>query len=112
MQVPPVIAKVYDLQIWLMQQVPKFPRSHRFVLGDRIQTQALDILELLIEAAYSRDKTAQLRRAGIQIEKLRYLMRLSKDMEFLPIKSYEFVATQLDEIGRMVGGWQRHQEGR
>ena len=110
--IPPVIAKLYDLILWLMEQVPKFPRSHRFVLGDRIQTLALDIQDLLIEAAYTRDKTAQLKRATLQLEKLRYLIRLSKDLNFLSIRRYEFVATHIDEIGRMVGGWLRQQEAR
>ena len=46
--VPVVITKHYDLMLWLLQQVPKFPRSHKFVLGDRIQNHALDILESLL----------------------------------------------------------------
>jgi hypothetical protein len=52
-----VITKHYDLLLWLMQQVPKFPRSHKFVLGDRIQNHVLDELECLIEAAYSKQCT-------------------------------------------------------
>lgn len=32
--------------------VEKFPRSQKFQLGDRIQTTALAVLELLIEATY------------------------------------------------------------
>ena len=111
-QIPPVISKVYDLIIWLLKQVVKFPRSHRFVLGDRIQNLVLDILELLIEAAYTRNKTALLKRTGIQLEKLRYLIRISKDLEFLSLRRYEFVANQIDEVGRMVGGWLRQQEKR
>lgn len=111
-EIPPVIAKVYDLLLWLMGQVPKFPRSHRFVLGDRVQHLVLDVLELLIEAAYSREKAALLRRANLQLEKLRYLIRVSKDLQFLSLRRYEFAAAQLDEVGRMVGGWLRQQEER
>ena len=76
--VPPVVSKVYDLMLWLSPLVAKFPRSHRFVLGDRIQHLVLDILDLPIEAAYTRDKAGLLRRAAIQVEKLRYLMRAAK----------------------------------
>lgn len=81
--VPIVITKHYDLLLWLMKQVPKFPRSHKFLLGDRIQTQALDILECLIEAAYSKNKQAPLKKAGLAMETLRYLVRCAHDMEFL-----------------------------
>ena len=32
-----VITKVYDLVLWSCERVAKFPRSHRFTLGDRIE---------------------------------------------------------------------------
>ena len=108
--VPAVIHKVYDLLMWLMGRIAKFPRSHRFVLGDRMERLVLDVLELLIEAVYTREKRDMLRRAGIQIEKLRYLVRASKDLQFLSVQQYEFVSRQIDEVGRMVGGWHRQQQ--
>ena len=95
-----------------MKQLPNFPRSHRFVLGDRIENIVLEVLELLIEAAYTRDKAALLKRTSIQLEKLRYLIRISKDMTFISLRQYEFASKQIDEVGRMVGGWLRQQEGR
>ena len=64
-EVPPVISKFYDLVLSLLDQIPKFPRSHRFVLGDQVQCLILDIIDLLIEAAYSREKVEFLRRPGI-----------------------------------------------
>ena len=110
LDVPPVISRVYDLTLWLLNCISKFPRSHRFVLGDRIETVALEVLELLIEAAYTRNKVALLKRAGIQLEKLRYLIRMSKDLRFLSVRQYAHVSEQIDEVGRMVGGWLRQQE--
>jgi hypothetical protein len=110
--VPPVITKLYDLILWLMQQIPKFPRSHRFVLGDRIEQGVLDVLELLIEAAYTRNKADLLKRTNLQLEKVRYLIRLSKDLELLSLRQYHYVAQHIDEVGRMVGGWLQQQERR
>lgn len=107
--VPVVITRHYDLMLWLMQQVTKFPRSYKFVLGDRIQTQALDILEQLIEAAYSREKREVLRHAGLGVEKLRYLIRCAHDLELFDERRYLYITSQLDEVGRMIGGWQRTQ---
>ncbi|ETW97546.1 MAG: hypothetical protein ETSY1_22235 [Candidatus Entotheonella factor] len=78
--VPPVIDKLYDLILWMLPHIAKFPRSQRFVLGDRIERSMLDVQDLLIEAAYSRRKTELLRQANIQLEKIRYLIRLAKDL--------------------------------
>lgn len=55
------ITKLYDLLLWMIPKLEKFPRSQKFLLGERIETLMLDILERLIEAAYSRSKTAPLR---------------------------------------------------
>ena len=45
---PTAVTKAYDLLLWLINHVGKFPRSHRFVLGDRIESRMLTVLELLI----------------------------------------------------------------
>ena len=32
---PAAVTKAYDVLLWLINHVGKFPRSHRFVLGDQ-----------------------------------------------------------------------------
>ena len=53
----------YQFLLWLGPTLEKFPKSHKFTLGDRIQNQALDVLEALIEATYTREWVLHLRRA-------------------------------------------------
>jgi hypothetical protein len=55
-----VIPKAYDLVLWLIPRLKEFPRDQRFLLGDRIETAALDVLCLLIEANYRREKAGVL----------------------------------------------------
>ena len=38
---PTAVMKAYDVLLWLITHVGKFPRSHRFVLGDRIESRML-----------------------------------------------------------------------
>lgn len=71
------------------------------------QTTALDVMERLIEAAYSRDKAAILATANLGLEKLRFLFRLALDLRCTDMRRYEFAARAIDEIGRLVGGWLR-----
>ena len=91
--------------LWLVPTVDKFPRSQKFVLGDRIETIALDVLERLIEATYSRARENLLIQANLGIEKLRYLFRISSELHYMDLRRYEHAARALDEVGRMVGGW-------
>ncbi len=48
-----VILKHYDFVLWLLPKISKFPRDHKFLPGDRIETLLLDILSDLITANYS-----------------------------------------------------------
>ena len=108
----PVILKLYDLALWTMNHTARFPRHHRYSLGQRLDGTLLDLLDVLIEARYVREKARMLDRANVLLERLRFLMRLAKDMQVLPLKSFEFQANAVEEIGRMIGGWRRHAAGR
>lgn len=103
----PALEKCYHFVLWLIPAVEKFPRAQRFLLGDRMQTTGIDVLEGLIEATYSREVTAILTRVNLQLEKLRFLFRLAKDLRYLDLKRYEFAARAMDEVGRLVGGWMK-----
>lgn len=106
---PPVVTKMRDLLTWLLERVAGFPRSYRFVLGERIGNLALDVLEKLLEATYSAQKRAVLQRANLDLEKLRHLLRSAFELKCINIRQYEYVAYEIDEVGRMVGGWIKQQ---
>jgi hypothetical protein len=51
-----VVGKAYDLVLWIVQKVEKFPKSYRFRVGQRLIDTALDLLLLLVEAAYGQNR--------------------------------------------------------
>ena len=53
----PALEQTYRFLLWLIPTVDKFPRKHKFLLGDRIQATALEVLEGLIEATYTTNAT-------------------------------------------------------
>ena len=100
-----VVVKTYDFILWLLPHLAKFSRDHRFTLGNRMEEGAQDILELLVEASYTREKRELLRKANMRLERLRYLVRLAKDMKQMSLSQYEFAAHAMQEIGMEIGGW-------
>ena len=102
---PVAVTKAYDIVLWLVNHVGKFPRSHRFTLGDRIETKMLTVLELLIRATYSRDKKTYLDQANVELQVLRLLIRLGKALGFTSVKQYEHISGELLGLGQQVGGW-------
>ena len=102
-----VITKTYDLILWSCNHTSKFPRNHRFVLGERIERNLYGLLEILIRAKYARNKAKLLEEANLALEVLRFQMRLAKDLECLKVNSYGHASKSIDDIGRQVGGWLR-----
>jgi hypothetical protein len=100
-----VITKTYDLILWSCNHTGKFPRNHRFVLGERIERNLYDLLETLIQAKYTRQRQPLLEKANLMLEILRFQMRLAKDLQCLKVESYGFAAKTIDEIGKLIGGW-------
>jgi hypothetical protein len=106
---PPIVTKAYDLACWLLPRVNDFPRSYRFILGDRVITVTLDLVEGLIDASHLREKRATLEVVSMQLNRLRFLIRLSKDLKLLTASRYEYAARAMNEIGAMLGGWLKQQ---
>jgi hypothetical protein len=103
-----VIQKAYDLIAWAVPAIGKFPRSHRFVLGERMEEALYDLLDLLIEAKYYPGRRAALlRQANVLLERFRFQMRLAEDLQCLGLKQYEHLSVLLLEVGRLVGGWEK-----
>ena len=103
------ITKTYDLVLWLLPHIAKFPREHRFTLGNRLEEGVLEILETLVEASYAKEKVLLLQKANLRLERVRYLLRLSKDLRLITVKQYEFASESLLSIGKEVGGWLKRQ---
>lgn len=92
---------------WLVPVLEQFPRSQRFLLGDRLQGLALDLLEALVEAQYRKAPRAELQRANLLLEKQRLLWRVAYNLRHADVRRYEHAAREIDEIGRRIGAWLR-----
>jgi hypothetical protein len=106
----PIFVRWLDFLTWLLPTTEKFPHKVRFTFANRIDTLALDIVEDLVEARYSRNKRPPLMRANLRLEKLRVLLRLCHTLGYLPHARYEHAMRAINEVGRMLGGWQRAQD--
>ena len=102
-----VIQRAYELVKWTCQHTARFPRSHRFILGERLERRLYTLLETLIQARYSRDRRDLLRQANLHLEVLRFQFRLAHDLQCLRTNSYGFASELVAQVGAMVGGWSK-----
>ena len=100
-----VIEKTEALLVWTLNHITKFPRSHRYGIGLRLEMRICDILDLLIRAKYNKDRLTILQQTNVELEQLRFLFRTVKDVKCLSIDSYGSASRFVNEVGVLVCGW-------
>lgn len=108
----PIIQKTYDLILWYVPILNNLPRSHRFILGDRIAIGLYDLLDSLIQARFAHHKLPILAPLNSKLDILRHQTRLLLDFDLLPPNRYEYAGQRLNDIGTDLGGWIKHQRTR
>jgi len=95
----------YDLMLYSFPIIGRFPKEQRFVLGQQIETAMLEIGKMIVHANKLRQKREKLYELDIALEKLRFLIRLSKDLKMMSVSKYGHHCERIDEIGKLLGGW-------
>lgn len=115
-QETPLFTKTFDLLVYLLPASEKFPKSQRFVLGRRLQEISLGFLDLLLAArkCSARERPGLLRQADVELDRLRYTVRLCHEIEILSQRQYRHAAGLLAEVGKLLGKWLKgyNREGR
>ena len=83
----------------------RFPKTERHTLAAEMKACMYQSMRLAIAAAKRHHRKTTLSELDVEMEMLKSLVRMSKDLSFLPFKQYELWQTMNVEIGRMIGGW-------
>ncbi|OGK18637.1 hypothetical protein A3B50_00435 [Candidatus Roizmanbacteria bacterium RIFCSPLOWO2_01_FULL_40_42] len=89
--------------------MPSFPKKDRYTLGQKCELLLLDVIEDIITASATpkQAKLPILKKLSIEVDLLKVLFRLGKDLRIIDDKKYLVLEEKLQEIGRMLGGWIR-----
>jgi four helix bundle protein len=107
-----IFKKSYELAQQILKATRLFPKSQRFLMASRLEDTVIRLLEYIIQANEARQKIPQLDKASQLLERLRILIRLSKDSSYIDFKKYENLSKATDEVGRMLGGWIKYSLGK
>ena len=104
-----IFQKLYDLVIDMYPIINRIPKSHRMVLGKHLEDNCIILLLLIIKANQTRDTNRRILQDQISdnLDSLRILIRLTKDLKFLSINQYALLVEKLNEIGKMVYCWNK-----
>lgn len=100
-----IYQKCYDLYVYIQGPLRQLPKHEKYVLAAQIRNSLLQILRKIILANKTRKKLPILYDIDADIEVLRSLLRLTKEMKYISLIQYGMCAYYIDEIGKMLGGW-------
>lgn len=99
------LQKIRDLLQYLYTSFVKYPKSEKLGLVADYKENLYEFIFLIVSARKKYYKKTTLQDADVRLEMLRMLNDLSYDLHYIDIKRYELIARQLNEIGRLLGGW-------
>lgn len=104
----PIFVKTFDVLKWILGHTEKFPKSQRFFLAKRLNDATFDFYERLEEAARLKTQERQkLREADVYLLRMKHYLRLSMELHYINFDQYKYAIQQLQELGRLLGGWMK-----
>jgi len=102
-----IFQKAYDFLKWVHGLVARYPKAEKFVLAQRTENSALELVSAVVEVNSGCEKAAGYNRVNLALEQSRIWLRLGFELKYASLKQYEFGARRLNEIGRLLGGWKK-----
>ncbi len=103
----PAIHKTYEFYALYYKVSLLLPKKDRYVLGARTERLVLELLELLLlaQTKHGKSQLLILNKADINLKTLNLFIRLTFTVKAINQPTYITLATQLVEIGNLIGGW-------
>jgi hypothetical protein len=103
----PIFKKTYELYKEFYGLRNNIPKQDRFAIWQRCGNLILEILEYILNASQLSkiEKPPMLQKASAKLNLLRVFIRLCRDTKVLDNKRYIQLEQNIDEIGKMLGGW-------
>jgi len=86
-----------------------FDKLTKFGLGLKIELLFIETIQNNFTASYKTgsDKLVYLNKASDSLDLLKFILQVMWELKLLDNKKYITLSKSLEEIGRMLGGWQR-----
>ncbi|WP_300980357.1 four helix bundle protein [Nonlabens sp.] len=109
----PVYKLGYDLLIQTYQRTAVFSREYKYTLGERLKNETIDMLLNIYKANKSKKENREqfIDQARQNVEVIRLLLRLCKDLKIIGIKGFVALNMQVEELSKQLASWQKYTAG-
>ncbi len=87
--------------------LPHLPRLSRYTLGVKIDSQFIEIAEILLVAGFAgrEQKLPLLQKASVKLDVLKWLLQTAWELKVVSNVQYGQLARSIVSAGKMIGGW-------
>jgi hypothetical protein len=101
----PLFKSAYDFKLYFVKLSLGFPKDFKYGLAVEMRALCSQLIDDIIIANNSENKTEYLQRALLIIERMKIKARLLKDLKVIKISSYKFIFESLLEISKQTNAW-------
>lgn len=105
----PIIQKLIVIYKLWHDFLPNFPKTSRYTLGSKIDSLFIEITEAIVIASYlpKKEKLSFILKASTKLDLLKFFLQVAWEIKAIDNKKYIIISERLDEIGKMLGGWNK-----
>ena len=98
--------------IWL-GIAPHISKNARYTIGARIENKFLDLLDdaYLAYFSYKENRKVKVDSCVLTLDTLKFLISIAWEAKLVSHKQYEDVSIKLNEVSKMLAGWQKYLQG-
>jgi len=106
-QLIPLLQKTKNFYLSWYNCYKTLPKEHRYTLGSKIDNILIDLIEAISAASFLArvEKQPQIKTALRKTDTIKILLLILWETKSLDNKKYLSLSEQINEIGRMLGGW-------
>lgn len=102
-----VYKATYDLLLGIFRFTKDFGKEYKYTVGESLKKETIDLLTLIYRANTRYKKEEVLQMAREQIEVIRLLIRVMKDMKQISLKEFVKVNQSVENVSKQLTGWQK-----
>ena len=106
-QLVPVLLKLKQVYLIWFKNYQTLPKTHRYSIGQKIDSLFIDTMEAISVATFlnKTEKQPWIRLAIRKVDTVKLLLMILWENKTLEEKKYIDLSITLNEVGKMLGGW-------
>lgn len=102
----PVYRVSYDLLLEFFNVIKKFSKEYKYTIGEQVRNEIIALVLNIYRANSKQDKQKEIADARENIETVRLLTRILKDLKQIGLERFVSLNEKIESISRQLTAWQ------